>query len=56
MFFGIYFSCDVAGDAVPDTLAFDRCGCGECLLVLIEVVREALPLLGQKFGTEIFNI
>ena len=24
-FFGIYSSCDVTGDAVPDTLAVDNC-------------------------------
>ena len=47
MFLGIYFSCDVAGDAVPDTLAFDYCGCRELHLVLI--VADSLLLECSSF-------
>jgi hypothetical protein len=52
MSFGIYFSCDVTGDAIPDPLALNDCGRTKLLLVLIKVVGEVVPLLGEKFSTE----
>jgi len=48
LFFGIHFSCDVTGDAVVDTLAFDTCRYSQLLLVLIDVLRKVLPLPGKK--------
>jgi hypothetical protein len=53
---GIYFSCDVSGDAVPDTLASDNSGLIQLLLVLFEVIRKIHPLLGYKFSSERFNV
>jgi len=56
MFFGIHFSCNITGDAVPDTLASDYSGLFQLQLILFEVLRKVSFLLDQKFSTEIFNI
>ena len=55
-FFGIHSSGDVPGNAVPDALAGDACRCSQLLFVLFETFRKILRLLGQKRGTEIFNV
>jgi hypothetical protein len=52
VFLGIYFSCDVPGDTVPDTLASDNSRLAKLLLVLIKIVGKILALLGYKFSTE----
>ena len=56
MSFCINFSCYVSGNAVPDALALDRCGCMELVLVLIEIVRKVLPLLCEECGTDVLDI
>jgi hypothetical protein len=56
VFLGIYFSCDVAGDAVPDTLASDNSGFIQLLFVLFEVVRKIGALLEHKFISERFDV
>jgi hypothetical protein len=54
--FGIYFSRDIPGNAVPDTLASDYCRFTKLLLVFIEAAGKIVPLLGQKFSTERFDV
>jgi hypothetical protein len=56
VFLGIYFSCDVPGDTVPDTLASDNSGLIQLLLVLFEIVRKICALLGHKFISERFDV
>lgn len=56
MFLGIYFSCDVSGDPVPDTLAPNHSGLFQLLFVLFEVVGEICALLGHKFVSNGFDI
>jgi hypothetical protein len=56
VFLGIYFSCDVPGDAVPDTLASDNSGLIQLLFVLFEVVRKICALLGHEFISERFDV
>jgi hypothetical protein len=56
MFLGIYFSCNVSGDAVPDTLAVDHGGFFQLLLVLFEVVREIRALFCDEFCPDGFDI
>jgi hypothetical protein len=53
---GIYFSRDIAGDAVPDTLASNYCRFIKLQLVFIEAAGEIAPLFGQKFSTERFDV
>jgi hypothetical protein len=53
---GIYFSCDVPGDAVPDTFASDNGRLFQLLLVLFEVIRKICALLEHKFISERFDV
>ena len=56
MSFGIYFSCDVPGNAVSYALAANNRGYAELLFVRIEIIREVIPLLCKEFGTDRFNV
>ena len=55
-FFGIYFSCDETGNAVPYTFASDYRWFSQLLFIFIEAGGKIIPLSGQEFSTEIFNV
>jgi hypothetical protein len=55
-FFGIHFSRDVTGDAVPDTFTSNYGRFAKLLFIFIKACGKIVPLFGQEIGTEIFNV
>jgi hypothetical protein len=55
-FFGIHFSRDVTGNTVPDTFTFNDGRFAQLLFIFLKVVGKIVPLFGQEFSTEIFNV
>jgi hypothetical protein len=55
-FFGIHFSRNETGDAVPDTFTSNLGRFTKLLFIFIKAAGKIVPLFGQEFSTEIFNV